>query len=420
MRRLCARWTRWIIGVGLLGGELAPHSGGETLPDLNVIGSVMVGGSLAVAGSVTGRQFVGSQNSALGDPSASAMGGRCNLAAGTAATVCGGQFNVARGEAATVAGGTGNVATGLAATVIGGRNNRAAMYAVVGGGYSNAAEIAAVIGGGLYNRAAAYTTVGGGHKNEALGSLDVIAGGDSNRTAGSQCVFIGAGRGNEINAAGYAFLGGGEDNAVGAGKWSVLAGGAHNDIYMPRGAANGSVIGGGIGHTLAASYAVIPGGYGNTVRGDYALAAGRFALAAHPGSLVWADASSTNAYASRGTNTVSLRAAGGFWLEGGPIHGDGSGLLNLPSGMGRDEADARYVNTAGDTLAGSLSVQGSLQVDGALTATSIAGAGQGVTGVDAATFDRGHDWASVTQAIDLALLNVAPRGGLSMGCYTNR
>ena len=89
-------------------------------------------------------------------------------------------------------------------------------------------------------------------------------------------------------------------------------------------------------------------------------------------------------------NRQNVQLFGDLHVDG-TLHGDGSGLTNLPvTGLSTNEADVLYVNTTGDSMTGALSVNGSNEQTN-LTVTG---------------------WAKIDY--------ISPQGGISMGIYTNR
>lgn len=97
----------------------------------------------------------------------------------------------------------------------------------------------------------------------------------------------------------------------------------------------------------------------------------------------------TNIYFGDSGNRQHVQLFGDLHVDG-TIHGDGSGLVNLPvTGLATNQADSRYVNTAGDVMTGSLSLIGPSEQ----TNLTVAG------------------WAKIDY--------IVPQGGLSMGSFTN-
>ncbi len=171
------------------------------------------------------------------------------------------------------------------------------------------AEGAVIGGGGAAGSpnlvAQRYGTVSGGINNQARNEFVTIGGGSGNVAAGFDATIAG-GQDNQAGGSG-AMIGGGFTN-VAAGSFSTIAGGAAN-----RAAGNVAAISGGYGNTASGSHATVPGGSLNDASGDYSLAAGRRALARHPGSFVWSDGSDTE-IASTAANQFVAQASGGIRL----------------------------------------------------------------------------------------------------------
>lgn len=113
----------------------------------------------------------------------------------------------------------------------------------------------------------------------------------------------------------------------GNSTYGTIAGGVANVLY----AANTCTIGGGAANRIfvpgpTAYYSTIPGGLSNVVTKSYTFAAGQQAQGTNQGAFVWAD-SQAGQYGSHADNTVNMRAAGGFYFDGGPIYGQVLPLL---------------------------------------------------------------------------------------------
>ena len=147
----------------------------------------------------------------------------------------------------------------------------------IGGGSNNTASTRATVGGGFGNQATTFdATVGGGFSNTAGGEAATISGGDTN-VASSNYATVSGGRENQATST-YAVVGGGDRNqAIGFAS-------------------------------------VVPGGLLNQAQGDYSFSAGQRADAAHNGSFVWADNSTSTTFASTGTNQFRVRSDGGVWF----------------------------------------------------------------------------------------------------------
>ena len=267
------------------------------------------------------------------------------VVSGTIGAVIGGggdpaAINQVQGNYSVVGGGAGNVTNGIYATVSGGvQNTASSAYAFIGGGwknvasgsestvaggaYNSATDSVATVGGGANNTASGYiSTIGGGTNNSTDGDYSTIAGGDQNKTPAAHSVVAG---GYKNNATGdFAVIGGGSGNAA-SGLFAVIGGGGGTfsgavpnkatDLWSTVGGgrsntASGAAatVGGGDGNTASAVTATVPGGSGNTASGPYSFAAGAQASATQIGSFVW---SSSEATASWGDNTFTVRAEGG-------------------------------------------------------------------------------------------------------------
>lgn len=258
----------------------------------------------------------------------------------------------------SIAFGQDNLASGHYSFVGSGRSNIAdGAFSLVAGGYRNyASGNRAIVVGGGGNMAFEGSFVGGGRNNTATGGA-VVVGGSANITRG-----------------GYSFIGGGSGNI--ADRSSVIGGGEYN---WATGIA--SVVAGGFGNRASAKGATVAGGYYNYAIGEYSFAGGLRAQANHHGSFVWSDSLHTNTtFTSITSNEFAISAANGvrivgsglstdgrilatnsgktsefFAVESGQFVGDGSGLTNLPvTGLTTNDADARYINAAGDTMTGVL------------------------------------------------------------------
>jgi hypothetical protein len=106
----------------------------------------------------------------------------------------------------------------------------------------------------------------------------------------------------------YATIGGGFGNYAG-GRGGIGPIDPSSNPY--------ATVGGGRGNEAFAAYATVPGGRSNFARGRYSLAAGRFSLADHTGTFVWADSASPgfSQFASTGENQFLIRAAGGVGIN---------------------------------------------------------------------------------------------------------
>jgi len=143
------------------------------------------------------------------------------------------------------------------------------------------------------------TVAGGGAPDDGLGPPD------NNRVI-SDYGTVGGGWGN-IASNSFAIVGGGQNNTSSGGS-STVGGGALNTASSIQ-----STVVGGAFNTASGPASTVVGGSSNTASGDYSFAAGLQAKAIHNGAFVWGDSQFSDV-SSPGTNTISLRAAGGIWL----------------------------------------------------------------------------------------------------------
>ena len=263
---------------------------------LQIVGPVQSAGGNNRGDGATELQMSRSSADRVASGLASAIGGGANNAAvGAYSTVSGGYSSVAPGDFSVVSGGNGNTASGRSATVSGGDSNQATgPYSRIGGGAQNTATVD-------------FAAVGGGQQNAVSGRYATIGGGQLNSVSGDNSV-----------------VGGGIRNAV-SSDTATVAGGQSNTA-----SASGSAVGGGTSNLASGQNSAVPGGSGNRATGvnsfasgqsseanaQLAFASGRAAKANHAGSFVWADASSTDDFASSANNEVSFRANGGFRVFG--------------------------------------------------------------------------------------------------------
>ena len=106
----------------------------------------------------------------------------------------------------------------------------------------------------------------------------------------------------------YASVGGGLGN-VASGYAATISGGAGSSAPGEEAA-----VGGGTLNVASGKYATIPGGFQNEATAEGTFAAGSRARAVHAGSFVWADGSSTAAFASTSENQLVVRASGGVGI----------------------------------------------------------------------------------------------------------
>ncbi|MBN2505934.1 MAG: hypothetical protein JXQ71_04500 [Verrucomicrobia bacterium] len=152
------------------------------------------------------------------------------------------------------------------------------------------AVLATIAGGQEHVVTAVHAAIGGGKANTVAGSYGTVAGGFRNSVSNS-----------------YATVTGGNNNTAHA-LYATVAGG-----HLNRASGPGTTVGGGDLNAASVDYATVPGGRENIAAGAYSFAAGRRAVAGHPGAFVWAD-SADEAVSSTGTNQFIVRASGGIWL----------------------------------------------------------------------------------------------------------
>jgi hypothetical protein len=277
-----------------LGGNtspLTPTLGTTDSPTLTLVVSDTTALRLGATGDNTPNLLGGaaSNSIAAGAYAVVIAGGEGHTASASAATISGGQNNEA-GEGGTVGGGGKNLATGISSTVAGGRANAAnTQFSAIGGGENN------VITG-------QYATIGGGDNSLASGDNATVGGGQSNEATNDNAT-IGGGEFNEAQGVNATVGGGSLNKAIDTA--ATVSGGVNN-------VANGqqATVGGGF-NNIAVSYATVPGGRNNEARAAYSFAAGRDALANHPGAFVWADSSDAVEFASEADYQFRVRATGG-------------------------------------------------------------------------------------------------------------
>ena len=289
----------------------------------------------------------------------SLVGGKDNFLMGDGAgtVLVGGEHNQVYGGKSFLGGGyynelgTNENTSDLYGVLVGGAYNRFlkspsdnSTFCLIGGGYSNTINggisYSSIVGGYNNAQAGSYSYIGGGRNNSITGAFSAIVCGDGNSIAPSPDggVFIGGGTGNKTTAAsgngdpgnnssivgGYlnvlgsesteCFIGGGRQNSINLALNDCfdcsIVGGYSNRIER----AYYSAILGGRENFIDDStyYASILSGYHNTINGscDYSvIAGGRNIIAAHGGSFVFADASSTNSLSTTAANQFIVRAA---------------------------------------------------------------------------------------------------------------
>ena len=306
----------------------------------NEIGGVP---GIASAVGVPGYNFIGggSANSIYPQATLSVIlgGGGNTIQTNTStSTISGGSGNIIAASVnnSTIAGGSGNTIVATGSAIGGGVNNQiianvnsSTVDSFIGGGAAN------VIGGSSFGVSLFGGNFIGGGANSSIRSdsdFSVIAGGYQNTIntnadyatiAGGQLNDIGTNSADSVIGGGFnnnignnsvtATIAGGQLNDIGTNSDnSVISGGNNNNI-----GANSptSVIGGGNSNNIPANaaFATIPGGDSNTAT-NYAFAAGRRASAIHVGAFVWGDNSTNVIVSSTASNSVTMRAAGGYRL----------------------------------------------------------------------------------------------------------
>lgn len=104
----------------------------------------------------------------------------------------------------------------------------------------------------------------------------------------------------------FSTVSGGLGNLAGSNAWYGSTGGG----YMNGTYGLGSTVAGGVYNSAQGSYGMVPGGIDNHASGNYSFAAGRGAIANHPGAFVWGDSTAAYIY-SDATNQFKIRASGG-------------------------------------------------------------------------------------------------------------
>ena len=209
-----------------------------------------------------------------------------------------------------------------------------------------------------------------GGPNVAGGDFSTIAGGLSNTVAqAAHGAVIAGGAFNRIDTnATVAAIGGGAGNRIGTdSRNAVIAGGDNNSIGTN---APSAFIGGGERNEIAANArgATVPGGFQNRAAGERSFAAGQQAKADHRGAFVWADANGGD-FLSTAENQFSVRARGGVRFETG-----GAGVL----------VDGQPLGSVGAArLNGGNTFTGNQTVNGAVSASSFTGNGFGLTSLSA-------------------------------------
>lgn len=211
----------------------------------------------------------------------------------------------------------------LGPSISGGYGNTLAdtTYGAIGGGTSHTISnsVSSAIMGGWYGRifGSRYTFIGGGSANmvDTNSHYSTIGGGGNQLIgANSEKASIAGGTDNVIRPSSLAAtIGGGMFNTA-SGQSSLVAGGQNNQAL-----GFGATVGGGYQNTNISAYGTIPGGWQCIVTGTSSFAAGSRAVAAHPGSFVWADAPASPYphFSSSTANQFAVRAKGGVWFVSG-------------------------------------------------------------------------------------------------------
>jgi len=212
------------------------------------------------------------------------------------------------GSANTSNGGVGAFIGGGGSTTATGQNVVGKFCVVVGGDTNNASGVQNDIAGGPTG----YAAIGGGEGNTASGYVSTVAGGGGTDDDGS---------GHQVPAyntasARGASVGGGQANSA-TGTWSTVSGGEYNT-------ASGSIaaVAGGFLNSASGTASFVPGGIQNIASGSESFAGGYYAQAGNPGSFVWSDISSSNRFATTGSNQFLVRAHGGVGINGTPKNAD--------------------------------------------------------------------------------------------------
>lgn len=349
-----------VIGGGIqnyLSGSGYGFIGGGQSDSVTAAYSAVVGGSANANKSTYAFIGGGRQNKIEINSHYSVVGGgQLNSVAANATYgfIGGGSNNSVWNDYSLVVGGTQNMVTTPYSSIVGGQNNRVTQFhAGIFGGQANAVQGRyAFIGMGRSDTIAArgeYGFIGAGWENRLNGYFSVIVGGINNEiesynvSANLDSVsFIGAGRDNYSYYSNASFIGGGISNETNNAYYSSIVGGFNNTInnggsnrnmygFIGGGRNNRvsntySAIGGGFNNAITASYAYIGGGQNNTASGTgsfigagnsntatgfNSVALGYYAHAAHNGSFVFSDQSSTVNTATTAINQFVVRASGG-------------------------------------------------------------------------------------------------------------
>lgn len=121
-------------------------------------------------------------------------------------------------------------------------------------------------------------------------------------------------------------------DCVSSGILSSVLGGYSNNVGPTL-----SFIGGGAFNFISgdASYSTIIGGEGNYIGTSkaYSQASGYYARSTNISAWVWSDFQVGTPFSSATNNSFNVRASGGYYLTGGPISGNASGLTNAPASL---------------------------------------------------------------------------------------
>jgi hypothetical protein len=177
-------------------------------------------------------------------------------------------------------------------------------------------------------------------------SYSVMAGGVGN-TVGGVYTTVGGGE-NNTNSSFAGVVGGGQNNLASGVNEPTVAGGSRNTA-----SGDYSFVGGGVANTASGSYATVPGGLQNVASGVSSLAAGDHAQATNDGAFVWADDSTSGAFASTGNNQFLIRANGNVGIN---TTTPGSELTLVQPNAGGRGAELSLVNPAASTVGNEVAI----------------------------------------------------------------
>lgn len=146
--------------------------------------------------------------------------------------------------------------------------------------------------------------------------------------SGGTASAINIGTFNSVSDANGSFVAG-ANQAISTATYATLVGGqSHYLLGGENPAGSFATIVGGYNNTNIATGSFIGGGYQNRTSASNSIAMGFRAHAAHSGSTVFSDLSNNAWFQSATSNEFSIRASGGFRVEGGTMIGNGNGLTN--------------------------------------------------------------------------------------------